>query len=109
MTADTVAADAMVMADLQAKAATDPNANAKLARHLVSHGKYAEGEAAIRAAAKGKSADVEGAKVTLGHALIGQGKRPEATNAYNSVNRNNKWYSVARLWSLFARRPSAGA
>jgi hypothetical protein len=57
----------------------------------------------------GKVADIEGAKVQLGHTLLGQGKRPEATTAYNSVNRANKWYSIARLWSLFARRPASAA
>jgi hypothetical protein len=106
MTNATVAADSAVIADLTQKAATDPNANAKLARVLVSYGKYTEAEAAVRAAAKAKLADIEGAKVTLGHALLGQGKRPEAAGAYNSVNRQNKWYSISRLWSLFSRRPA---
>jgi tetratricopeptide (TPR) repeat protein len=109
MTSDNVSKDQTAIAALQAKAPADPNAGLRLSRTLASYGKFAEAETAVRAAAKGKLADVEAAKVTLGHALLGQGKRPEAATAYNSVNRNNKWYSVARLWSLFSRRPSAGA
>ena len=110
MTNDSVAKDNAAIAGLQAKAATDPNAGIRLSRVLASYGKFAEAEAAVRAAGtKGKVADIEGAKVQLGHTLLGQGKRPEATNAYNSVNRANKWYSISRLWSLFARRPAAAA
>jgi len=104
MTNDNVAADTKAMADLQAKAQTDPNAALRLSRTQASYGKFADAEATIRAAAKTKGVDIEGAKVQLGHALLGQNKRPDAATAYNSVNRNNKWYSVARLWSLFSRR-----
>jgi hypothetical protein len=78
----------------------------RLSRTQASYGKYAEAEATIRAAAKVKGVDIEGAKVQLGHTLLDQGKRPEAGTAYNSVVRTNKWYSVARLWSLFSRRPA---
>jgi len=110
MTTDSVTTDTAAIAALQGKAATDPNTGIRYSRVLASYGKFAEAEAAIRAAGtKGKLADIEGAKVQLGHTLLGQGKRPEATAAYNSVNRANKWYSIARLWSLFARRPAAAA
>jgi hypothetical protein len=107
MTTDSVAKEAAEIAALQAKAQADPNAALRLSRIEVSTGKVAEAEATVRAAAKGKGVDIEAAKVQLGHALLAQGKRPEAGNAYNSVSRNNKWYSVARLWSLFSRRPAA--
>ena len=106
MTNDNTAKEAAEIAALQAKAQTDPNAALRLSRVEVSTGKFAEAEATVRAAAKVKGVDIEGAKVQLGHALLAQGKRPEAGNAYNSVTRTNKWYSVARLWSLFARRPA---
>jgi hypothetical protein len=106
MTGDSVAADTAAMADLQAKAQADPNAALRFSRVQASYGKFAEAEATVRAAAKGKGVDIEGAKVQLGHALLGEGKRPEAGTAYNSVTRANKWYSVARLWSLFSRRPA---
>ena len=109
MTNDNVAKDTAVMADLQAKAQADPNSALRLSRMQASYGKFTEAEASVRAAAKGKGVDIEGAKVQLGHALLGQGKRPEAATAYNSVSRNNKWYSVARLWSLFSRRAAAPA
>jgi hypothetical protein len=107
MTNDSVAADTAAIADLQAKAQADPNTAVRFSRVQASYGKFAEAEATVRAAAKGKGVDIEGAKVQLGHVLLGQGKRPEASAAYNSVSRNNKWFSVARLWSLFARRPAA--
>jgi hypothetical protein len=110
MTNDSVTTENAAMAALQGKAAADPNAGVRYSRVLASYGKFAEAEAAVRAAgAKGKLADPEGAKVQLGHVLLGQGKRPEATTAYNSVNRANKWYSISRLWSLFSRRPAASA
>lgn len=106
MTNTNIATDTAGMAALQAKAQTDPNAALRLSRTQASYGKFAEAEATIRAAAKVKGVDIEGAKVQLGHTLIAQGKRPDAGNAYNSVVRTNKWYSVARLWSLFSRRPA---
>ena len=106
MTNDSVAADTAAIPDLQAKAQADPNLALRFSRVQASYGKFAEAEATVRAAAKVKGVDIEGAKVELGHALLGQGKRPEAAAAYNSVSRNNKWYSVARLWSLFSRRPA---
>jgi len=109
MTNDQVAADAAAMAELQAKASSDPNAALRLSRMQASYGKFAEAEATVRAAAKTKGVDIEGAKVQLGHTLLDQNKRPDAAAAYNSVARTNKWYSVARLWSLFARRPAAAA
>ena len=106
MTNDNIAKDTAAMAELQAKAQTDPNAALRLSRTQASYGKFAEAEATVRAAAKVKGVDIEGAKVQLGHTLLDQGKRPEAGTAYNSVVRTNKWYSVARLWSLFSRRPA---
>jgi hypothetical protein len=109
MTNDSVAADTAGIAALQGKAQADPNSALRLSRTQASYGKFVEAEASVRGAAKGKGVDIEGAKVQLGHSLLGQGKRPEAAAAYNSVARNNKWYSVARLWSLFSRRPAASA
>jgi len=109
MTNDSVTADTAAIADLQTKAQADGTVGIRLSRTQASYGKFAEAEASVRAAAKAKGADLEGAKVQLGHSLLGQGKRPEAATVYNSVNRNNKWYSVARLWSLFSRGSASAA
>ena len=52
----------------------------RLSRVQASYGKFAEAEATVRAAAKGKGVDIEGAKVQLGHALAGPGKETGGWN-----------------------------
>jgi predicted Zn-dependent protease len=74
-----------------------------LVYYTIGKGKEAE-DAIRRGMAAGKLADPEGAKVALGHALLAQGKKQDAVNAYNSVARNSKEAPIARLWSIYARR-----
>jgi len=104
MTNDRVAADGAKQAELQQKSASDANASVKLGLIYWTYAKHKEAETAVRAGMKGKLADPEGAKVALGHTLLSQGNKPEAVNAFNSVARTSKWASVARLWSIYARR-----
>jgi len=104
MTNDRVAADAANQAQLAQKAASDPNASVKLGLIYWTYAKHKEAETAVRAGMKGKLADPEGAKVALGHTLLSQGNKPDAVNAFNSVAKASKWSSVARLWSIYARR-----
>ena len=104
MTNDRVAADTANQAQLAQKAASDPNASVKLGLVYWTYAKHKEGENAVRAGMKGKLNDPEGAKVALGHTLLSQGNKPDAVNAFNSVARTSKWASVARLWSIYARR-----
>ncbi len=99
-----VAANASVQADLQKKAATDPNAGVKLGLSYWSNGKSKEAEDAIRSGMNGKLADPDGAKIALGHALLGQGKKQDAINAFDSVAKNSKDAPIARLWAIYARR-----
>lgn len=102
--ADRIAADAAVQADLQKKAAADPNSGVKLGLIYYTLGKGKEAEDAIRAGMKGKLADPEGAKIALGHALLAQGKKPEAVQAFDSVTKNSKDAPIARLWAIYARK-----
>lgn len=104
MTNDRVAADTAVQADLQKKAATDPNASVKLGLIYWSFGKGKEAEESIRKGMMGKVADPEAAKVALGHALMAQGKKAEAVSAFDSVARNSKEAPIARLWSIYAKK-----
>jgi hypothetical protein len=104
MTNDRVGQDAARLADLQKRAATDPNASVKLGIVYWTYGKYKEAEDAIRAGMKGKLADPEAAKQALGRVLFSAGKKPDSVAAFNSVARNSKQASVARLWSIYARR-----
>jgi len=104
MTNDRVAADAANQAQLAQKAASDPNASVKLGLIYWTYAKHKEAETAVRAGMKGKLADPEGAKVALGHTLLSQGNKPDAVSAFNSVAKASKWSSVARLWSIYARR-----
>ncbi len=105
MTTDRVAADPKTQAELQQKAAAnDANASVKLGLIYWTYAKHKEAETAVRAGMKGKLADPEGAKVALGHTLLSQGNKPDAVNSFNSVARTSKWSSVARLWSIYARR-----
>jgi predicted Zn-dependent protease len=105
MTGDRIATDTTVQADLQKKAATDPNASVKLGLIYWTFGKGKEAEDAIRAGmAKGKLSDPDAAKVALGHALLSQGKKQEAVTAFDSVAKNSKAAPIARLWSIYARK-----
>jgi hypothetical protein len=101
---DDTAANAGVQADLQKRAAADPNAKVKLGLIYWSFGKNKEAEDSIRAGMMGKLADPDGAKVALGHALFSQGKKPEAIAAFDSVARNSKEAPLARLWSIYVRK-----
>jgi hypothetical protein len=103
MTNDRVTANAAAMTDLQKRAAADPNASVKLGLVYWTYGKHKEAEEAIRAGMKGKLADPDMAKVALGQALLSQGKKAEAIAAFNSVPKNSKASSVARLWSIYSR------
>ena len=105
MTGDRITQDTAVQADLQKKAAADPNSGVKLGLIYWTFGKGKESEDAIRAGiAKGKLADPDGAKVALGHALLSQGKKPEAVAAFDSVAKTSKEAPIARLWSIYARK-----
>jgi len=104
MTNDRVGADTAVQSDLEKKAATDPNASVKLGLIYWTFGKNKEAEDAIRAGMKGKLADPDAAKVALGHALLSQGKKPEAVAAFDSVPKASKASGIARLWSIYARK-----
>jgi hypothetical protein len=115
MTNDRVAADAAVQADLEKKAATDPDASVRLGLVYSGIGKGKEAEEAVRRGiATRKLADPEGAKVSLVHALLAEGKRQDAAAAYSSVARTSKDAPIARLWAIYARKaevaePAAGA
>lgn len=100
---DRTAAEASTKA-LQTKAASDPNASVKLGLVYWTNGKGKEAEDAIRNGMKGKLADAEQAKVALGHALLAEGKKPEAVAAFDSVGRNSKESMIARLWAIYARK-----
>jgi len=107
MTNGLVAKDAAVVATLQQQAANpaDGNADVKLAEIMWSYGKFKEAEGMVRKGIKeGKLTNPDHAKIILGHALLSQGNRGEALAAFNSVPRASKMGSVARLWSLYARR-----
>jgi hypothetical protein len=99
--------DVKAIAALQQQAQADAtgNADAKLGLKLLSHGKNAEGQAALEQGLKeGKPADPDVAKIGLGRALLAQNKKAEAVRAFNSVPRTSTHGSVARLWSLYAQQ-----
>ena len=98
---DRVAAEAATKA-LEGKG--DPNSNVKLGLIYWTQGKGKEAEDAIRKGMGGKPADPEAAKVALGHALLAQGKKPEAIAAFDSVAPRSKEAPIARMWSIYARK-----
>ena len=89
---------------LATRAATNPNASVKLGLIYWTAGKGKEAEEAVRNGMKGKLTDPEGAKVALGHALLAQGKKREAIQAFNSVARDSKEAPIARLWAIYAQK-----
>ena len=95
------------MAQLQQDAGANPhdgNAEIKLAEVLWSIGKYPEAEQmARRGIQEGNLRDPDIAKIVLGHVLLSQGKRQEASTTFASVTKGGKLASVGRLWSLLAR------
>lgn len=91
--------------DKQASANPDGNADVALGENYSSWGRYADAQTAIeRGIRKDKLKDPDDAKIRLGQALFGEGKRAEAEHAFNSVPRSSKQSPVARLWALYAER-----
>jgi hypothetical protein len=104
---DRVAQDAAAQADLQKKVAADPNSGVKLGLMYWSFGKNKEAEDAIRAASSsGKIASPDEAKVALGHVLLTEGKTQDAVSAFSSVPKASKEANIARLWAIYARKPT---
>jgi len=102
-----VTQDAAAQADLQKKAGADPNTGVKLCLMYWSFGKTKEAEDAVRAAiASNKLADPNAAKMALGHVLLAEGKTQDAVTAFSSVPRASKEANIARLWSIYARKPA---
>jgi tetratricopeptide (TPR) repeat protein len=102
-----LAEDQRVAAQLPAQAAADRtgNADVKLGLSMLSYGKAAEAEAALRqAVTEGGGGDKDAAQIGLGRALLAQGKKPDAVRAFGAVPRTSKSASVARLWSIYAQR-----
>jgi hypothetical protein len=104
---DRVAQDAAAQADLQKKVSADPNSGVKLGLMYWSFGKNKEAEDAIRAASSsGKLASPDEAKVALGHVLLTEGKTQDAVSAFSSVPKASKEANIARLWAIYARKPT---
>jgi tetratricopeptide (TPR) repeat protein len=107
VTAQTLAKSPAETARLRQEAATsrDGSADVTLAEMLWCQGNFAEAEKAVRRGiAKGSLRDPDGAKFVLGHVLLSQGKRAEASRAFGEVSKTGKLASISRLWSLHARR-----
>ena len=102
-----VTQDAAAQADLQKKVGADPNTGVKLCLMYWSFGKTKEAEDAVRAAiASNKLADPNAAKMALGHVLLAEGKTQDAVMAFSSVPKASKEANIARLWSIYARKPA---
>jgi hypothetical protein len=102
-----VTQDAAAQADLQKKAGADPNTGVKLCLMYWSFGKTKEAEDTVRAAiASNKLANPDAAKMALGHVLLAEGKTQDAVTAFSSVPRASKEANIARLWSIYARKPA---
>ena len=107
MTNDRVTADAATQRQLQAQAQADATGNAdlKYGQNLLSYGKAAEAEAAIRQGlTEGKITDRDAANIALGRALLGQGKKPDAVRAFGAIPAASKSAPIARLWAIYASR-----
>ncbi|HEX5282380.1 MAG TPA: hypothetical protein VFW28_20040 [Micropepsaceae bacterium] len=108
MANDRSAQDGAAIADLQKRAAADPNSGVKLGLLYWTTGKNTEAEDALRKAiASGKLADPDAAKVALGHVLLSEGKGADAATAFASVAKTSKEANIARLWAIYARHPGA--
>ena len=91
--------------DAEARANPVGDADVKLGEDYSSWGRYADAQTAIeRGIKKDKLKDPDDAKMRLGQALLGQGKRADAERAFNSIPRSSKQSPVARLWTLHAER-----
>ena len=68
-----------------------------------SAGDYANAADALRKAiAKGGVGDIDNAHMTLGVALVRQGKNAEAAKAFDAI-KDPQFAEVGRLWKLRAR------
>ena len=89
----------------QAKARKTGDFDVKLAEAYYGYARYAEAEeAARRAISKGGVKDQGEAEMVLGMALAGEGKNPDAADAFSHVGGGANMQGIAHLWTLYAQR-----
>lgn len=102
-----LAADQAAMAQVRQAAEANPhdgNDDVRLAEMLWTYGKYPEAEQLVRRGIKeGALRDPDLAQIVLGHILLSQGKRGEASAAFNAVSKTGKLAMTGRLLALLAR------
>ncbi len=93
------------LADFEAEAAASPDGQVEVqyGELLLGYERYAEAEGAIRRGiAKGGMANPADAQVLLGIALLQQGKKPEAQQAFSEAEQSPATQPVAWAWGLYA-------
>jgi hypothetical protein len=89
----------------QAKARKTGDFDVMLAEAYYGYARYAEAEeAARRAISKGGVKDPGEAEMVLGMALAGEGKNPDAAEAFSHVGGGANMQGIAHLWTLYAQR-----
>ncbi|MGN6515135.1 MAG: tetratricopeptide repeat protein [Rhizomicrobium sp.] len=105
------AQDQRALAQIAAAAAKSKSGeqDVKLAEDYWGYGRFADAEAAARAAiSKGGLKDPSEGQMILGLALTAQGKYAEAQTTFGSVSGSAARMKAAHLWSLYAQAKAKG-
>jgi len=76
----------------------------KIGEELWGQGKFDDAINAIQAGIQKDKIDMNNAQIRLGAAYLGAGKKDMAVRAFAKVSGDPKWVTMAKLWSLYAKK-----
>jgi tetratricopeptide (TPR) repeat protein len=94
------------LAQRMAAAQKAPNGDplVKIGEELWGQGKFSDALGAIQAGIKKDKIDMNNAQIRLGMAYLGAGQKDAAVRAFGKVSGDAKWTTMARIWSLYAKK-----
>jgi len=76
----------------------------KIGEELWGQGKFSDALSAIEAGIKKDKIDMNNAQIRLGMAYLGAGQKDAAIRAFGKVSGDAKWMTMARIWTLYAKK-----
>jgi hypothetical protein len=76
----------------------------KIGEELWGQGKFSDALSAIEAGIKKDKIDMNNAQIRLGMAYLGAGQKDAAVRAFGKVSGDPKWATMARIWTLYAKK-----
>jgi hypothetical protein len=76
----------------------------KIGEELWGQGKFSDALSAIQDGIKKDKIDMNNAQIRLGMAYLGVGQKDAAVRAFAKANGDPKWATMARIWTLYAKK-----